>query len=87
MTPPSDVTDFVVAGRGEFPTDMLRYDECWPANAESALAIHLRGRRVATFRTLRSLNVHPKRWASFGWEVRKIDSERYGDITDMVQEG
>lgn len=36
---PGDVCYFTVAGTGEFPLDMLRYDSCWPARSEDALAI------------------------------------------------
>jgi hypothetical protein len=30
---------FLVYGRGQFPMDMLRSDECWPCDTESVAAI------------------------------------------------
>lgn len=82
----SDVTDFKVIGRGEFPFDMLRYDECFPADGESALKLgHSdNNRRMVTLRTCRSTNIHEGRWVSFGWQVVFIDSERYGITLDKL---
>jgi hypothetical protein len=82
--PTMDTTDFTVTGRGPFPFDMLRTDECWPADGVTASMLATAGTdrhpRMMKFRTQRSINVHPKRWDSFGWKVVTIDSERYGDI-------
>lgn len=33
------ITDFTVEGRGDFPLDMLRYDQCWPADSAAVTAI------------------------------------------------
>lgn len=60
---------FIVEGRGEFPFDMLRRDQAWPADTTSAMAMDGRGlRRVAiTASCLR--HITPARWESFGWPV------------------
>ncbi|MBN8848184.1 MULTISPECIES: hypothetical protein [unclassified Sphingomonas] len=67
-----NLADFMVTGRGAFPFDMLRYDECWPvdADAASALADDV-GRRTVSLRTYRESNIHPARWDSFGWSVTR----------------
>lgn len=97
MTPRNDVTDFVVEGRGDFPFDMLRYDECWPADGNSAINLVRKSKedrapgettfRQVCLRTSISRNVHPKRWDSFNWKVVKVISLRYGDITaDLLED-
>jgi len=64
-----------VEGKGPFPTDMLRYDMCWPSTTDDAITIdslcsgdtppsclvqvELRGAR----------GYSPARWESFGWKV------------------
>jgi hypothetical protein len=61
---------FYVSGRGQFPYDMLRYDQCWPADTESALLMdsevnsHVRSIKLHSYRepTL-------DRWSSFLWSV------------------
>ena len=63
---------FTVVGTGEFPTDMLRYDICWPAsefnsrlfNQADTRRIELKGLKVPT----------TGRWASFGWNVVEASS-------------
>lgn len=81
----TDVTDFTVEGRGEFPFDMLRYSECYPVDGVTVSMLATAGRdthrRQMKFRTATSMNVHARRWDSFGWKVVKADSERYGDLT------
>jgi hypothetical protein len=87
--PRQDTTDFTVTGKGNFPFDMLRTDECWPADAVTASMLATAGtdrhQRMMKFRTSRSINVHPKRWDSFNWTVVAIDSERYGDMMSWHQ--
>lgn len=68
---------FTVAGRGRFPVDMLRYDECFPVNGDSAAAIGVtreeEGRsapvRKVRLLTRRASGYTAARWASFGWTV------------------
>jgi hypothetical protein len=68
--------DFTVAGRGEFPIDMLRYDQCWPAdgNAASDILHSLRPgpleRREIKLRSA-ARQITPDRWSSFLWTVIK----------------
>ncbi len=75
---------FKVRGRGEFPLDMLRYDQCWPRTGFDAEIIAPRyemspreglGTRevsLAKHTSLKHGNVATMgRWASFGWTVVK----------------
>lgn len=69
MTP---VITFVVSGRGRFPVDMLRYDECWPidgASADALVADDQDARREVKLRSHRRASPTLDRWASFGWHV------------------
>jgi hypothetical protein len=66
--------EFEVAGRGQFPIDMLRYDQCWPKReSEDAMGIERSFRNdpgILRQVTLRGL--HPPtvgRWESFGWKI------------------
>lgn len=70
--------EFRVSGRGEFPTDMLRYDLCWPASQGDSHSIDTwrdlvtaGGKPFATRTiTLKGLKLPTAaRWASFGWTV------------------
>lgn len=69
---------FTVEGRGEFPFDMLRYDQAWP-HSEFNDSPQLRGGIEAPLRqvTLRCDGNPPTvgRWQSFGWKV--IESGRW----------
>lgn len=63
---------FHVRGRGEFPIDMLRYDDCQPRDHADISAInggeYNHERRTVTLTTSERY-VHAARWASFGWTV------------------
>ena len=77
--------EFEVTGRGHFPIDMLRYDRCFPADAESSAAIGTEMPNLYVNRTVRLVRVGPsivvaeritlKRWESFGWKVQHLDTE------------
>lgn len=77
---------FTVEGRGEFPTDMLRYDACWPYGSADAAAILQsivvaeRGVGSETRRINLSTDWRPAptvgRWDSFGWRVVPTDLSR-----------
>lgn len=95
MSRAHQLTVFVVAGHGPFPFDMLRKDECFPLNTESALAIGLEvtdlrardSRRSARLGTYKPLGPTVARWESFGWKVEGRDAEgRFlpGDIEAAV---
>lgn len=64
---------FVVEGTGQFPWDMLRYDQCWPNSQQSATnmpvlrPIGFNTRRQVTLTGIKPATV--KRWESFGWKV------------------
>jgi hypothetical protein len=72
---------FVVAGSGPFPFDMLRKDECFPLNTESAAAIGMEvadlrardSRRAVRLGTYKPLGPTIARWESFGWKVQGRD--------------
>jgi len=65
----------LVEGRGNFPIDMLRYDNCVPITETDAGAITSRGkkrlRRVALrmYRGTAHSSATYMRWESFGWTV------------------
>ncbi len=69
------VNTFTVEGRGAFPTDMLRYDSCYPDSSGDVLSMmigpgderYLKNRRV-TLRTDCGV-ITPERWLSFLWRV------------------
>jgi hypothetical protein len=64
-------TDFTVSGKGMFPTDMLRYDECFPRDPQSVMNIEPESRchRPVHLGTHRYGGPTKERWASFGWVV------------------
>lgn len=64
----------------EFPTDMLRYDQCWPMHEDGKIPSTFRHNRVPDDERLPvkielvGLNAPTKdRWKSFGWKVTRID--------------
>jgi hypothetical protein len=63
---PSRLYTYWVAGKGEFPYDMLRYDRAWPVEHVGDIP------RKGEERTVK-LRSHkpptPARWASFWWFV------------------
>ena len=72
-------SEFVVSGRGEFPFDMLRRDECWPVDTQSAAGMALDNSTLAGFRQERRVHLRSngavtvRRWESFGWKVEMIE--------------
>lgn len=65
------IYDFTVEGRGDFPCDMLRYDECFPVDAASAMEIQsaVSERVRVKLRTMKVGGPTPARWESFRWKV------------------
>lgn len=64
---------YTVTGRVPFPTDMLRYDRCWPAE-ERPLPVHYVTEGAPHRITV--LGIIPPaepRWRSFSWEVGKVE--------------
>ena len=72
MTKPPERSFFRVTGSSTFPIDMLRYDRCWPATTEDAVAIgtSLQRDRTRMERTIHLVGLRPPtigRWQSFMW--------------------
>lgn len=63
---------YTVQGGGTFPVDMLRYDSCYPCDTESALnMLSDTGLRKVVVMSSEAPTV--ARWASFLWDVSKIE--------------
>lgn len=62
-----------VKGQGNFPFDMLRYDQCWPRDSDDVLEMTKYSSRIVFLnRVVERKDIEPTkdRWASFGWTVR-----------------
>jgi hypothetical protein len=78
----ADLT-FSVLGAGDFPVDMLRYDQCeFASDAERAAALgtmtpstHMLGRRSILMRFTGDKRIPSGRWASFGWTAVGYDAQ------------
>lgn len=70
-------TTFTATGEGSFPIDMLRYDQCFPADSEGVDALMHGGSvvRLALLHPTRTVRLTPDRWESFGWHIT-VDSTR-----------
>lgn len=70
------VTTYTVEGRWAFPFDMLRRDEAWPVDSDSAAQLSTEPNlpRRVTLRTYSTPNF--ERWESFGWSVVECDTVR-----------
>lgn len=67
--------------KSTFPTDMLRYDHCWPSTTEDATHVAVATRSIRDwleayvtcgFTTIQLTGLQKPtadRWLSFGWEV------------------
>ncbi len=70
---------FTVEGSGKFPTDMLRYDACWPVHEGEARRLAEgpddRERRTVTLKRAAVNDQGPtvERWRSFGWTVTNVE--------------
>jgi hypothetical protein len=72
--------EFTVTGSGPFPTDMLRYDLCWPASEKDSTAIDGRyfGETALPHRSINLKGLKTPtiaRWRSFGWTVLPLEGE------------
>lgn len=70
---------YTVTGKGHFPMDMLRRDNCWPEDGEAVVSIGARPDDTEGFfevtRMIRLASGHSpnmERWLSFGWTVRDV---------------
>lgn len=69
IDPVKKFVTFTVVGRGEFPYDMLRYDQCWP-ESESQTHFMMASRSGSRHVTLTGLREPTDgRWLSFGWRI------------------
>lgn len=83
----------VVEGRGEFPIDMLRYEQCWPA-LESQAGLFATGDLKTRWLVLAKRSGsqwNAARWESFGWRVVKYDfnlreAQVYAEQSALQQE-
>ena len=68
-----EVYVITVAGRGEFPIDMLRFDLAYPRTEEDSAVIIKMFRRVVEgshqVQLVSSKQPTPDRWKAFGWTV------------------
>lgn len=69
---------FIVEGAGEFPLDMLRYDEAFPAaESQSHLLLSSPKRRQVSLFSCCQYSPCVGRWKSFGWKVVEIEGKKY----------
>lgn len=82
---PVYVQEFEVEGKGYFPLDMLRYDNCFPRFEESSAEIantflnwstEIRTVTLSRFITFKGNAPTFKRWESFGWRVTSVELPR-----------
>lgn len=68
---------FRVVGKGIFPADMLRHDQCYPVdgdiNAISDPQTSFPRKEVSVVLCGVRRLITPDRWRSFGWVVAEID--------------
>lgn len=76
-TPKRALIAFTVQGKGSFPLDMLRYDQCWPERGDDVSEIEERRSYGDGLRNVRLIGVCSTptvgRWSSFGWQVIKVE--------------
>ena len=72
------MTIFTATGRGPFPSDMLRYDSCYPLKNSAGLTTKLdAGTRTVRLATNHEGATHwlkPARWKSFGWTINILNT-------------
>jgi hypothetical protein len=71
MEEPMKIKHFTVEGRGAFPLDMLRYDNCWPSTGQDVVNMESRELRKIRLSTVGPSSPTVGRWESFMWYVRK----------------
>ncbi len=69
--PKVKILEYMVEGRGPFPSDMFRYDVGEPADDANAALIEANKRNYRDTYVIRVLAKHctVDRWESFGWKV------------------
>jgi hypothetical protein len=66
-----EVKTFIATGKGPFPVDMLRYDQCWPTYTQDATEIFGLQKRGVMLTTINKFAPTHGRWESFGWVVEE----------------
>ncbi len=69
---PRTLYTYAVSGAGQFPYDMLRYDECWPVNDQGSAGMNVDwagGKRDILMRSYKEPTM--ARWNSFNWRVER----------------
>ena len=78
-------TNYTVKGSGQFPLDMLRYDQSFPASGEAVIDMSgdwdtdLREIKLGRYTKVKDSGIPTEgRWSSFGWFVvtDSIEQER-----------
>lgn len=81
--PKTYTTRFTVKGTGYFPLDMLRYDQCYPADSNDAATIgytYVNSKQESRDVRLKHTHDHKfwqptnGRWSSFGWAVTESET-------------
>jgi hypothetical protein len=77
------VITFTVTGKGRFPNDMLRHDQCFPCDG---IAVHNTEGDSWAIRSVKLISIASSgitslRWASFGWYVDEDSIKVYNDYT------
>ena len=64
---------FTVEGRGTFPLDMLRHDNCWPYSGDDVCKIGDDVKERRSIRLVTGSDYYPTvgRWNSFMWSVKE----------------
>ena len=77
------VITFTVMGKGKFPHDMLRYDQCFPCDGISVHNIETDtvAERPVKLVSIASTGITSLRWASFNWHVDFATVQVYNDYT------
>lgn len=69
---------YTIRGGGQFPLDMLRYDQCWPETNEDVAVMHRSIEDTYEVWTLRMNSIKLPtiaRWASFVCKVSAIEED------------
>jgi hypothetical protein len=72
--------EFTVEGAGEFPLDMLRYDQCYPYSAVDSALMHREHseRRRIVLQSCSRRMPSRERWQSFTWTIVQVGPPRSG---------
>lgn len=63
--------EYFARGRGGFPIDMLRHDQCWPCDSTSVSKIEGDVMEERSVRLASNIDPIRDRWLSFGWSINE----------------